>query len=264
MSDTAQFHHYPLQDRYPPQAALGRLARLEEEAVAACRNFIGRRTTSLALSFGKDSMTVLHLLRVAGAVDRLAMVMWNSSGMDTPDTLAMRDYVVKRYALGNYVETAPDRETLEWTLSMVDVGAVHPTRDFVYECLERPRWRAMDEHGIDGVILGLRADESKGRAMHVAQRGPEYWNRREKADILMPIARWRTEDVFRYAAWRRVPLHPIYARAPALGFDRDRVRLASPADLTGASSGGLALLKRLYPETYRSYIVLAPDVASLT
>jgi len=261
-----RFHAYPMTDRLAlclsPRRE--RLAHLEAMAMERLRSFIATHRTSLALSFGKDSMTLLHLLYRANLLERLVMVMWNACGMDTPDTLAMRDYVVERYSLGDlYVETVPDEETLERTLHMVDVSAHHPTRDFVYECLEQPRWRALDEREVDGVILGVRGDESKGRAMHVAMRGPEYWSRREKADILMPIARWATEDVFRYAAWRDVPLHPIYHRAPALGFPRKYVRLASPVDLTAGTRGGITLLKRLYPDTYRRYVSLAPDVTTL-
>lgn len=259
-----RFHAYPLKDQIGAHRLRRRLDGLELDATERIAAFVARRCTMLALSFGKDSMVCLHLAQAAGVLDQLPVVMYNGSGMDTPDTVAMRRYVVARYGLRNFVKTQPDQETLERTLRSVDIGARHPTRDFVYECLERPRWRVMDEHEIDGVILGMRAAESRNRAIVVATKGPEYWSRREKAETLLPLANWRTEDVFCYAMSRDVPLHPVYKRMPEMGFDRDRVRLSSPVNLVGAGYGQIEALRRLYPDTYRRYIALVPEVSTLT
>lgn len=262
---TKGFHSYPRADSLAAtRIHRGRLERLEEGVAAACEPFIAAHRTALALSFGKDSMTILHVLHMAGLLGRCAVVMWNGSGIETPDTLEMRDYVVERYRIDNYVETWPDAGTVERTLRLIDLTRRNPIADFVYECLEKPRWKAMDEHEINGTILGLRAAESKGRSVHVALRGTEYWNRREKADILLPLARWSTDDIFMYAALRSVPLHPIYHRMAEIGFNRRRVRHSTPADLIARNYGQVAALKRLYPETFRRYADIAPIVRTFT
>lgn len=259
-----EFHRYPTEDRLAARQQARRLAALESKVAALCAPFVEAHRVALALSFGKDSMTVLHIVHSAGLLDKCAVVMWNNSGMETTDTLAFRDYVVKRYALRNYVETCPDPEMLERTLRAIDFDSPHPTRDFVYECLELPRWHVMNEHGIDGTILGLRAEESRARRANIGVRGTQYWNRREKANILLPLAYWSGRDVLLHAALRNVPLHPVYARMPTLGFDRDRVRLNTPVSVCMRDHGQLAALRKLYPATFARYAGLVPAIRQFT
>lgn len=264
MSDP--FHAYPLEDRLRVRlrSVRRRLERLEAEAAERCEEFIAIHRALLGCSWGKDSIAVLGILARHGLIEQLQAVMWNGSGMDTPDTLAMRNYVLGHYGIRNYRETQPDPETLERTLRQVDIAARHPIRDFVYEVLEQPRWRLMDELDVDGVILGIRQQESLAREVHIRRRGVEYWNRREMADILLPIARWTTEDVYGYLCWREVPVHPVYAKMAGLGFPRAQIRHCTPVNLEGATRGQLVAYKRLYPDIVRRYAAIVPEITTLT
>ncbi len=259
----SRWHEYPLEDAVGARSRASRLSRLEAAACAMLEGFVESRSACLALSYGKDSMVVLHLLHESGLLPKMAAVMWNRSGMEPRETMEFSAYVQQEYALGSvcaYDETHPDDDTLKRTLSLIDPSAKHPTAEFVYEVLEQPRWRVMDRFGIDGTIMGLRQDESRARRMNIACRGTRYWNKREKSEVCLPIARWSTRDVFEYVASRKVPLHPIYHRLPALGFDRDRVRLSSPVDIGMRNHGQLVALRRLYPETWAAYARLVPSI----
>lgn len=254
------FHVYPTEDVLKARIMRARLDKLERAAIYAMVPFVRDHRVALALSFGKDSMTCLHLAHVAGVLSRIVIVMWNASGIDNPDTLAMRDYVVERYGLRNYVETTPDEETLRRTTAKVDRSAKHPTEDFVYECIEQPRWRMMDAHNINGTIMGLRAGESTGRRINFRVRGNNYWNKREKAQILTPLAKWRTEDVFVYCASRGVPLHPSYHQLPQLGFDRMHVRVSSPVNMCMWGCEEALAYKRLHPSAYQRLLEYVPSI----
>lgn len=260
---TDRFHRYPEEDLVGAKVHRRRLDRLERQSVEQLAAFVERRRCALALSYGKDSMVCLDLLHRHGLIDQVKLVMWNAIGIEPDETRAFRDHVLACYPFSAetaYVETYPDEITLDLTLQAVDMDARHPTAAFVLECLEKPRWRTMDEHEIDGTILGLRQDESRGRRMNIARQGTEYWNQREIAEICLPVARWTTRDIYEYTASRGVPLHPIYHRLPALGFDRDRVRLSSSVDVSQRSRGQHVALRRLYPETFAAIARRIPAI----
>jgi len=95
------FHAYPMDDVLGARVNRSRLDRVERITMGKILRFVDAddRRVSLALSFGKDSMTCLHLAWKSGALKRMALVMFNHSGLETPDTEAMRDYVVDRYGI---------------------------------------------------------------------------------------------------------------------------------------------------------------------
>lgn len=78
--------------------------------------------------------------------------------------------------------------------------------------------------GIGGVALGVRADESRSRRIHVATRGLVY----EKADglrVCQPIARWSAEAVIGELLRRdALPLNPVYRRLASTSLDLGRIR----------------------------------------
>jgi len=110
----------------------------------------------------------------------------------------------------------------------------------------------MDRYDINATVLGLRADESRVRKISFRKRGDEYYNRREEADILTPVARWTTDDVFQYAARENIPLHPVYGKKPGMGYDRRQVRVNTVFGvLSFLHDGDAVFLKRDYPETFQ-------------
>lgn len=257
---SSEFHHYLGDEQIGAKLHAQALEKKEECAARMMAEFVEGQSVCLSLSFGKDSMTLLHIAAKHGLLGKLAMVMWNNPGIETKDTYAFRDYVVSQYDLSAvFVETCPSAQTLAETLQKSDLSAPHPMREYVYHCLEKPRWEAMDERGINGTIIGLRADESRGRKISARMRGQSYYNKRELAEMLTPLSWWNTGDIFEYAAKERIPLHPVYAKALKYGVQRHLVRLSTPFDLAFLQTGNFVWLKREYPEVYSQVRELLPQ-----
>lgn len=258
--DCSEFHEYMLDETLYAKIYRSRLQYLESMAI---REIVGRTTgmkVSLSLSFGKDSMTCLHLAHKAGLLDQFKMVLWSNSGIETDDTFRMRDYVVDRYQIRNYVEAMPPDGMVEKTLSGIDPDHPKAMVEFVYHCLERPRWAAMDDHDIDMTILGLRETESKARKINMRMRGSCYYNRREKAQILTPVVKWTVDEIFGYAAMEQIPLHPVYSKKMKLGFHRHKIRHNTAGELHYIGGGDIMSMRSLYPKTYRQLIELMPTL----
>lgn len=258
------FYQHDLADKLYARSNAKRLQRLESMSIAILSEFVQTYQTALALSFGKDSMTIAQILKNADILTILPLVMYNHSGVETEDTEAMRDHVCETWQLQNFQETRPDDEVLRKTVAQFDFSATHYGRDFVYECLEKPRWRMMDKFNITGCLLGLRKAESNARSINFAMRGENYYAKREKNQILTPIVNWTTQDVYGYLAYHDTPIHPVYAKLAKLGLPRDRLRHNTPLSLAFVQNGEISLLKRLYPKTFRAFCELYPSAANFT
>jgi 3'-phosphoadenosine 5'-phosphosulfate sulfotransferase (PAPS reductase)/FAD synthetase len=251
------FHDYPLKSEYFPEWK-------EKKTYELCKYFISRqKNVSLALSFGKDSMTILHILYKFNLLNKLKMVMWNSSGFDGKEILKLRDYVLKKYAIKNYVETKVENPEKYIDIKEIFSHKKNTLIDFTYNVLEVPRWEAMDKKNIDGTILGIRKEESRTRAIHVCMRGYEYYNKRELARILQPIARWRTEEIFCYAYKENIPIHPVYNRAKEKQLDFLKQRVNTLIDLNLTCVIRAFELKLLYPEEYNNIIKKFPEIGGM-
>jgi 3'-phosphoadenosine 5'-phosphosulfate sulfotransferase (PAPS reductase)/FAD synthetase len=76
--------------------------------------------------------------------------------------------------------------------------------------------------GIDGVALGLRAQESRGRAWNLITRGEHYVANGRR--VCTPLAQWTADEVVGLVlAEDRLPLNPVYTKLEGLG-DLNRVR----------------------------------------
>ncbi|HEX6939807.1 MAG TPA: phosphoadenosine phosphosulfate reductase family protein [Longimicrobiales bacterium] len=84
--------------------------------------------------------------------------------------------------------------------------------------------RSMAALGYDGVLLGLRAQESRQRAIHARWRGRVYpiaggrWR-------AQPLAWWTVEDVWALLLDRAVPVNPVYARLASIGVPLEEQRV---------------------------------------
>lgn len=256
-------YEYAQEDRLTAKLLKKQLARKEERAMELVSGFAKKHITCLGLSLGKDSMTVLHLAHKSGVLKNIELVLFSGSLVETEDTLLMIKAVEQHYCI-RIIQTHPTAEELASALQLVDMTSNHPNIEFVYECLERPRWKKMDEFGIDGTLLGLRAAESRGRKINFRMRGFAYYNQRERVDIGQPIADWSTQEVFAYAAAEGIPLHPIYGKFAAFGIDRFQVRQNSIFDIKETSKRDYVLYKRVYPQAFEqaaSYLPLMRNYA---
>ena len=112
------------------------------------------------------------------------------------------------------------------------------------------------------ILLGLRSQESKGRAANRAHRGLVYRSRGRS--VGQPIADWSGLDVLAYAEKHGIELMPLY-RCVALMHAREPWRLRKSWWVPGAAGhkGGVQWLRHYYPSLYGKLVEWAPRSQSL-
>lgn len=251
-----EFYQYPYPVRFMKKY-------LEKNAYNLCKDFIEKNRTMLALSWGKDSMCILALLNKFNLIDKLKLIMFNNSGFESDETLRLRDYVIKKYKIKNYEETIVKEPEKFIKMDLKNSLKTRPVMvEFVYNVLEKPRWKMMDKYNIDGTIIGLRIQESKGRKFNYYKKGIEYYNKREKSNILQPLVKWKEFDVFSYLYTEKFPINPVYYRAKKIGFDYKKIRVNTIASLsvTGREINRIHLNKILYPKEFNYLLNKIPEI----
>jgi len=71
------------------------------------------------------------------------------------------------------------------------------------------------DHGIDGVVFGIRAAESRKREINLAMRGEIYET--PNGARCQPIVRWRAEDSLCLALLMDAPINPVYIKMDGAG-----------------------------------------------
>jgi 3'-phosphoadenosine 5'-phosphosulfate sulfotransferase (PAPS reductase)/FAD synthetase len=235
--------------------------RLDEarRLIAAHANY------AVSVSWGKDSTVLLH---VAAHVrpDIAAVNARYLPEERPPDTDAVRDAVMAQLPHVRYAEVpcVGEWEMYERTGFFVEARtAAH--RAAVRWCMASflSALRTAGERlGADGALLGLRAQESRARAMHAARRGAAY-TRQDGQAIALPLLRWRSEDIWAYLCLHDLPWLRMYDVAADRGRARSEIVFATAG--TGAADAirrhGAWLDWRLaYPEQFRAWLRRFPEI----
>lgn len=193
-----------------------------ERAVAAVRDFAAAGPCHCGVSWGKDSVVVAHLCRIADPAVPLVHLRPTNHN---PDCDAVRDA---------YFAAFPGQLYSEVRIDYADLHA----RRLPHQDLDREtdrRWYAAIREGARPYrgrhILGIRADESAGRRMRQRVYGES------SPHGCAPITRWSTADVFAYLAVHGLPVHPAYAMLGGGRWSRDRLRVAEIGDTRGTGGG---------------------------
>lgn len=188
--------------------------RLARQAAGHVRRFLAAGPAYVGVSWGKDSLTVAHIVR---SVSTDAPLCWvRLPGADNPECPAVRDAYLDRWP-SNYVEIDAPPPTYE------DGWLVTGARRAGYG-------RAEAELGTRH-ILGIRAQESGTRAMSAAVHGVST------SQVCRPILTWTTAEVFAYLLHHDLPIHPAYAMSMGGRLDIERLRVASIGGHRGAEMG---------------------------
>jgi len=76
---------------------------------------------------------------------------------------------------------------------------------------EKPRYKFYNENNIEADITGLRASESRIRAIHIGQRGQIYQVTKPKDfTVYHPIALWSNRKCEHYLEKHNIPHNPVY------------------------------------------------------
>ena len=226
-------------------------------------------TWAVMWSGGKDSTALVHLACV-DLGHRLPVV----SEKDDLDYPGEEEYVTGLASAWGLDLTVlrPDTSPRAWmAANAATLGAgddLHSraaglSRECFYDLVER------HAATVDGVMLGLRQEESKGRAASRASHGTLYRKahpyRPQGQWVSTPLADWTGRDVMAYLLSRDIPVLPVY-RCLALAHAREPWRIRKSWWVPGSHSrwGGAAWLRHYYPSLYQQLAAWMPDASAYT
>jgi len=184
----------------------------------------------VACSFGKDSTLVLYLIR---QYNPDIPVLFNNTGVEYPETLQFRDFLVKEWDL-NFHETNPamkNRKRMTFWRCVKEYGlprikwargrrGIKEPR-CCYYLKERPAFLFYREHDINTMFSGLSYDESYGRRWLFIWYGDLYkvkTNGKMKGITkIHPLAYWDTKEVWQFIKDHNIPVNKIYEKVDRCG-----------------------------------------------
>jgi len=239
--------------------------RRVERALADVEAFAARvRRPYVAWSCGKDSTAMAHLACVL-AGHRGWRVLCIKDDLDFPGEEEYALALAGQWGLEQLDIVRPAFSLQDWIaehLATMEIGDdVHGrtaglSREAFYPLIEQYAERI----DADGVLLGLRAEESPGRNMNRASRGTIYGHSDGRLRCT-PLADWRGIDVYAYLLSRGIePLH-VY-RCCGLATSPDRVRKSWWFPGAHVNYGATVWLRTYYPSLYRRLCELWPIAGS--
>lgn len=198
-----------------------RSARLEQSR-AAVRKFAAAGRCVGAVSWGKESVALAHLLWCeAPDVPLMHLRPTNHN----PDCDAVRDAYFAAFPGQSYEEVVVDYGTLH-AAGLPDHELDRETDARWYAAIADCERRHGGRH-----ITGIRNGESFGRLIRTLRWGLSTPN------ACAPLARWTLGEVYGYLAANELPVHPAYAMLGGGRWPRERLRVAEIGDTHGKGSG---------------------------
>ncbi len=214
------------------------LEELEAQSVFILREAYNRvRPLAMLWSLGKDSNVMVWLARKAFFGKVPFPLMHVDTGMKFEEMYAFRERYAKEWALDLLVEDCPPLEAVDSNLPPARRSAERKTLGLK---------AAIEKHGFQGIIAGIRRDEQATRAKERvfsprAENGewdfrdqpPEFWDQ-FKTDFpagthlrIHPLLHWTEIDIWRYIRREAIPLVPLY-----FAKDGKRYRSLGDKDIT--------------------------------
>lgn len=216
----------------------------------------------VSLSGGKDSLVALDLAR---RVDRNVIGYFVDSGAEIPETYqVLIDLALQGY---NVEIVQPERNIVDlWkeygTLGNMDNADNWPDKGLGPEQVKKiilidPLKKVVEDRGIQSMIVGLRAEESKGRSWLLAHGIFERFHDYEKVWLLYPLLRWTARDIWAYIFSRALPYNKAYE------FALDPPELSRIGTIIGTTSihlGRYARLRKEHPESFFYWTKIFPNM----
>lgn len=223
------------------------------------------RSMAIMLSGGKDSVCMTHLAVVD--FDTQLEVISEKDDMDYPGEREYVEGLARAWGFNLRVIT-PAVSMKDLIRELYQGGVIGPSEDVhgratafssehFYKLVERASSRYR------GIMLGLRADESRSRKMNFYRRGSLYLKKTGKI-VCTPLITWSGLDVLAYMFSRGIEPLPAY-KCIAFMHSKEPWRIRKSWWLPGANSrfGGVAWLRRYYPSLYRELLQMVPEVSMM-
>ena len=176
------------------------LSALEAHSIHVIREAYARlKPLGMLWSLGKDSNTMLWLVRKA-FVGRVPFpVVLLDTGNEFDEVYAFRDRYVKEWGLDYINAACPGVEETDATLPPASRAAARKTLGLK---------RLIAERGFAGMLLGIRRDEQaiRGKERYMSPRDADgRWHVR-----VHPLLAWTELDVWRYVQRENIPVCELY------------------------------------------------------
>lgn len=226
-----------------------------ERKVRSAEGFIAEyfesaRNPYIAFSCGKDSHVCLHLARTLRPEIPAVYFDADCAYPSQTELLDITPHLIK-------FQCVPFLETLKkW-------GLYHnqSPSPFMLTTVYDPIRKLLDSTNFDGVIYGLRAEESVARRVHASQRGAIFKYVDEKIHRgtwgCQPIYDWGYTDVWAYIVSREIAYCKEYDTLWDL--PESEQRLSYWAGFTNRNFGRIARLKKNHPELFAKLLKVVPD-----
>ncbi len=211
------------------------------------RQFLGRcERPYVAYSGGKDSQVLLDIC-LSERAD--VAVVWHDEDWVLPGTTEVVEATERRY--GIRIIRVRERHSADEFQAAYGVWphCAHPRPvDF-----EADTWKEIVAHyGFDGVLMGLRADESAGR--YFALKKPLRLAKKDGLWHCSPLHDWDTETIWAYLVGNNLPLHSAYAAMIDAGIEPEHARVGPLTAVRVYQYGALEAIKRLWPDTWNAFV----------
>lgn len=228
--------------------------RLAEAEMAIHRAVETCRTPAVSFSFGKDSLVCLDIARRIEP-DILVINIDRGAGGDLQEIVDLYEAYAAQHGL-NYHRVRTPREILEIYREAGTIANV--TRENLKANLMAGIRTAKETFGIDCQIMGLRAEESRGRG-YLRQYGTFHYSEEQKTWLCKPVLHWQGDEIWAYIVSNEVP----YARwydLEAIFCGYERARYSNWAGVFGREQGRFVRLRKNYPQEYALLASVVPDI----
>jgi sulfate adenylyltransferase subunit 2 len=230
------------------------LHALEQQAIHVIREAHSRlKPVAMLWSIGKDSNTLLWLVRKAFLGRIPFPVVLLDTGNEFPEVYALRDRMVREWGLDCINVDCPPADETDRTLPPAARAAARKTLGLK---------SVIGERRLRGVLLGIRRDEQPIRGkerVFSPRRVDGSWDFRDQPAELWdqyqtdfppdvhvrvhPLLPWTELDVWRYVEREGVPVCDLY-------FSRDGMRYRSlgESDITSPVESGAATVREVIRE----------------
>ena len=185
----------------------------EHKALKIISNVIAEHQKPVvACSWGKDSLTVLHLVKqITDDFD----VLWNNTGVHYPSVYKLKKKLEKEWNL-NVIETKFQKSFWEIVDEYGWPGVKSSDRSdkanaaCCYNIKKKPTKDAIKQNEWDLYFDGLTAFESDRRYMNIKEYGLSHYHKSFKLQKVHPIGWWTVDDVWDYIEKHDIPYPDIY------------------------------------------------------
>ena len=189
-----------------------------DETLRYLETFKDEEEIYIAVSWGKDSVTMLDLCLRAG--------------LEFPTVHVVHDPIYNPYSL---LVRRKMFDTHNFDYVEVVQNCMEANSDKLSASLIR-------KHFGERSLLGLRAQESSARRISSAVHGAET------KYTIRPLLKWTLQDVFSYLASRDLPAHPVYGFLDSPK-DREFIRVGVVGGPEGRNFSREELEKKVYTES---------------